>query len=324
MVPPSARRIIVKMAASSKRALVGAMAANLGIAATKLIVGLITRSTAMIAEAIHSVVDTGNAGLMLLGESRSRRPADRHHPFGHGMEIYFWSVVVAMVVFAGGGGLSAYEGIRALFHPRHITAVWPSYVVIAAAFVFETASLVIGMRELTTFRRERNLSGSTIAVIHASKNPAIFMTVLEDVAALIGLVLAAAGVTLSYYLGWHACEGIASIAIGLVLVAEAAILAYETRSLIVGEAAHERVTCAIDEIARRHPELGPLLAVTTLQLGPDAILLVLRVRFPDAMRVAQLEELGEAFESDLRRAQPSIRHVVFDISPEPSTWRCAP
>ena len=304
------------MAASSKRSLVGAMAANVAIAVTKLVVGVVTNSTAMIAESIHSLVDTGNAGLMLLGVARSRRPADRSHPFGHGMELYFWSVVVAMVVFAGGGGLSVYEGVRGIVHPRDITAVWPSYLVISAAFVFEGASLVIGLRELAAYRRERKLTGGTIAVVHASKNPAIFMTVLEDAAALVGLSLAAIGVTLSYYLGWHYCEGIASIAIGFVLMAEAAVLAYETRSLIVGEAAYERVSRAIDAIVRRHAELGPLRSMMTLQLGPDAILVLLRVRFPEAMRVATLERVGEQLASELRREQPSVRHVVFDVTPQ--------
>lgn len=304
------------MASSSKRALVAAMAANLGIAATKLAVGVATRSTAMIAESIHSLVDTGNGGLMLLGRARSRRPADAAHPFGHGMELYFWSVVVAMVVFAGGGGLSAYEGVRALLHPRALTAVWPSYVVIAVAFVFESASLVVGWRELGAYRRERKLRGSTIAVVHASKDPAIFMAVLEDAAALVGLALAAVGVTLSYYAGLRWGEGLASIAIGLVLMVEAAILGAESRSLIVGEAAPDRVLAAVGAVLHRHAELGPPLSVLTLQLGPDAVLVLLRVRFPVQMRVGELERIGEQLETDLRDTQPTIRHVVFDLTPQ--------
>jgi len=290
------------------------MAANLGIAATKLTVGILTHSTAMLAESIHSLVDTGDAGLLLLGRARSRRPADVTHPFGHGMELYFWSIVVAMVVFAGGGGLSVYEGVRALLHPRTLTAIWPSYVVLGAAFVFESASLVIGLREFALYRREDKLPGSILAVVHASKNPAIFATVLEDTAALAGLTLAAAGVTLSYYLGLHYCEGLASIAIGIVLFGQAAVLGYESRSLIVGEAAYECVVGVIRDVIARHAELGTLVSIATLQLGPDAILVVLRVRFPRRMCVDDLERAGAQVEADLQRAQPAIRHVMFELT----------
>src|SRR5437870_4939314 len=140
------------MPSSSKRALIGALAANLGIAATKFVVAAITGSTVMIAEGIHSLVDTGNSGLMLFGQWRSRRPADEVHPFGYGMELYFWSFVVAMVVFGGGGGLSIYEGVRALIHPRTTTGLWPTYLVIGAATIFEATSLAIGVREFSVDR----------------------------------------------------------------------------------------------------------------------------------------------------------------------------
>ena len=147
------------MSASSRRALVGAMAANLAIAAVKFAVGALTHSTVMIAEGIHSLVDTGNSALMVLGEARSRRPADDEHPFGYGMELYFWSLVVAMVVFGGGGGLSVYEGVRAIFHPRVITRLWPNYAVIGAAAIFEGISLIIGLREFASLPAREALRG---------------------------------------------------------------------------------------------------------------------------------------------------------------------
>ncbi len=168
------------------------MAANLGIAATKFLVGAITGSTVIIAEGIHSLVDTGNSALMLLGEQRSRRPADEAHPCGYG-------IVVAMVVFGGGGGLSIYEGIRALFHPRTVTNLWLNYLVIGAAAVFGGASLSIGVREFTSYRRQKRFEGSMLSVMRASKNPAIFVTVLEDSAALVGVAIAAGGLTVSHY-----------------------------------------------------------------------------------------------------------------------------
>ena len=189
------------MPASSKRALLGALAANLAIAVTKFVVGAITHSTVMVAEGIHSLVDTGNSGLMLLGRSRSRRGPDDAHPFGHGMELYFWSFLVAMVIFGGGGCLSIYEGVRALLHPRAVTELWPNYLVIAAAAIFETASLVIGLREFGAYRRELRFAGSMLDVMRES----------EDAAALAGLAVAAAGLTLSHLLDMPAIDAAASM-----------------------------------------------------------------------------------------------------------------
>ena len=307
------------MAASSTRALVGALAANLGIAATKFIVGFLTGSTVMVAEGIHSLVDTGDSALMMLGTARSRRPADDAHPFGHGMELYFWSFVVAMVVFGAGGGLSAYEGVRSLIHPRALTQAWPSYLVIGVAAAFETGSLVIGAHEFNLYRRERRFSGSVLSTVRASKDPAIFVTILEDTAALVGLVLAAAAVTLRYYLHASWAEGVASILIGVVLILEAALLGYESRSLIVGESARDLVVRAIRDVLARHPEVGPVSRILTLQLGPEAILVVLQLRFPAEMPVRESVRLSERLEADLRGAQPAIRHIFFDLTAESLT-----
>ncbi len=306
------------MPASSKRALIGALAANLGIAATKFTVGAITGSTVMIAEGIHSLVDTGNSGLMLFGQRRSRRPPDDVHPFGYGMELYFWSFVVAMVVFGGGGGLSIYEGIRATIHPRPITSLWPNYLVIVVAAIFEAASLAVGVREFTAYRRERAFSGSMLSVMRASKNPAIFLTVLEDSAALVGLAIAAAGIALGRWLSFPEIDGIASILIGLVLVLEASLLGYECRGLIIGESARPMVIEKIRLIAAEHHEVGVVEAMRTLQLGPDSILVVLRIRFPVAQGVGDLEGAIDRLVVELRAAIPSITHVVFDVAP-PST-----
>jgi cation diffusion facilitator family transporter len=303
------------MAASSRKALIGAMAANLAIGLVKFVVGGLTSSTVMIAEGIHSVVDTGNSALMLLGEHRSRRPADAAHPFGYGMELYFWSLVVAMVVFGGGGGMSIYEGARALEHPRVVTVLWPNYLVIAAAAVFESASLAIGWREFSAYRREKLFKGSTLEVIRASKNPAIFVTVLEDSAALVGLALAAAGLTLSHFLGLPAIDAVASILIGLVLMAEAGLLGYECRGLIIGEAARPRVIADVRRLVARHPGIGPLVEVRTLQLGPDSVMLVLGVRPRTTMSVGEAGQLNAAFTAELRAALPIVKHIVYDLQP---------
>ncbi|HEY7372064.1 MAG TPA: cation diffusion facilitator family transporter, partial [Polyangia bacterium] len=252
------------MAASSKRALFGAMAANVGIAATKFIVGALTHSTVMIAEAIHSLVDTGNSGLMLIGRARSRRGPDPEHPFGHGMELYFWSFLVAMVIFGGGACLSIYQGVVALFHPRTTTHLWPNYAVIGAAAVFEGSSLVIGWREFAAYRREKHFVGSTLAVMRESKNPAIFVTVLEDLAALAGLAVAAIGLTLDHLLDAPRFDAIASIVIGAILVFEAGLLGIETQGLITGEAVRPILMDRIREVVARHPDIGAVEEIRTL------------------------------------------------------------
>ena len=301
------------MAASSKRALVGAMAANLAIALVKFLVGGLTRSTVMIAEGIHSFVDTGNSALMLLGEHRSRRPADEAHPFGYGMELYFWSFVVAMVVFGGGGGLSVYEGVRDLAHPHQVTALWPNYLVIGAAAVFEGASLVIGWREFSVYRREKVFKGSALDVMRASKNPAIFVTLLEDVAALVGLALAAAGLTLSHLLGVPAIDAVASIAIGLVLMVEAGLLGYECRGLIIGEAARPRVIADVRRLLARHAELEGATGLRTLQLGPESVMLVLSVRPRPTMSVREASAFNAALTAEIREAVPVVKHIVYEL-----------
>ncbi|HEX3902329.1 MAG TPA: cation diffusion facilitator family transporter [Polyangia bacterium] len=304
------------MPASSKRALVGAMAANLAIAVTKFFVGAITNSTVMIAEGIHSLVDTGDSALMLLGERRSRRPADEAHPFGYGMELYFWSFVVAMVVFGGGGGLSIYEGIRALFHPRVVTNLWLNYLVIGIAAVFEGTSLAIGVREFSAYRREKRFQGSMLSVVRASKNPAIFVTVLEDSAALVGLAIAAGGLTISHYLFLPAADAVASILIGLVLVVEASLLGFECRGLIIGEAARPLVIAEIRRVLAQHPEIDRVDELRTLQLGADSVMLVLGISSEPAMTAGEVQRARAKLAADLRQRIPTIKYVVYD--PEPN------
>jgi cation diffusion facilitator family transporter len=305
------------MPASSKKALFGAMAANLAIAATKFLVGGLTGSTVMIAEAIHSLVDTGNAGLMLFGEWRSRRPADDAHPFGYGMELYFWSFVVAMVVFGGGGGLSIYEGVRALFHPRVVTALWPNYLVLGLSALFEGASFVIGVREFAAYRREKRFEGSALAVMRSSKNPAIFVTVLEDSAALIGLALAAAGLTLSHVLAMPALDAVASILIGVVLMAEAGLLGFECRGLIIGEPARPLVLAQVRRALAQHPESRGITDLRTLQLGPDSIMLVLALRCDPALCWEDVERFARRLAAEIHELVPPIKHIVYDLEPRP-------
>ena len=299
------------MAASSKRALLSAMAANLGIATTKFIVGAISHSTVMIAEAIHSLVDTANSGLMLFGRARSRRGPTANHPFGHGMELYFWSFLVAMVIFGGGACLSIYEGVRALLHPRPLALLWPNYAVIGAAAIFEGGSLVIGWREFAAYRREKHFEGSMLDVMRESKNPAIFVTVLEDLAAMAGLAVAAIGLTLSHVLDAPRFDAAASIVIGVILMFEAALLGVETRGLITGEAARPVLIDRIREVVTHHDDIGSVEEIRTLQLGPDAVLLLLGVRPSRRLPTGELEEASKRLTSELHGISPTIAHVAF-------------
>lgn len=301
------------MPASSKRALLGALAANLAIAVTKFVVGAITHSTVMIAEGIHSLVDTGNSGLMLLGRSRSRRGPDDAHPFGHGMELYFWSFLVAMVIFGGGGCLSIYEGVRALLHPRAVAELWPNYLVISAAAIFETASLLIGLREFAAYRREMRFAGSMLDVMRESKNPAIFVTVLEDVAALVGLAIAATGLTLSHTLAAPAIDAAASILIGVVLMLEAVLLGVECRGLITGESVRPLLLAEIRRVVSLCEGGISVRALQTLQLGPDTVLLLVSVSLPATMTAGDLESRAQRLTVELRRARPEIKHVAFHV-----------
>ena len=232
------------MAAESKRAVVAAIIGNLAIAVIKFIAGGITGSSAMISEGIHSVVDTGNGGLLFYGLNRGARPADEHHPFGHGMEIYFWSLIVAVSIFGIGGGMSIYEGIIHIQNPAPLESPIINYIVLAFAVLFESFSFSVAWR---VFRKSRG-SRRTLAAIHHGKDPSLFTVLFEDTAALLGLVVAFFGVFLSHQLNAPVLDGAASIAIGSILVVAALWLASESRNLLVGEAADPELVAEI----RRH------------------------------------------------------------------------
>ena len=204
-----------------------------------------TGSSAMISEGIHSVVDTGNGGLLYYGLNRGARPADEHHPFGHGMEVYFWSLIVAVSIFGIGGGMSIYEGITHIQHPAPLENPTINYIVLALAVLFESLSFSVAWR---TFRRSPRRGRGTIAAIHHGKDPSLFTVLFEDTAALLGLGVAFVGIFLSHQLDAPWLDGTASIVIGCILVVAALWLAYESRSLLVGEAADPEMVADIRRI----------------------------------------------------------------------------
>jgi cation diffusion facilitator family transporter len=286
-----------------------AVFANVAIAASKFAAAAVTGSSAMLAEAFHSSADTGNELLLLVGLRRSRRPADREHPFGHARELYFWAFVVSMSIFAIGGGLSIYEGIDRMVHRHSLEDATWNYVVLAAAAVFEGYSWLVGYRELN---RRRPAGESLLRTIHNSKDPSLFTVFVEDTAALIGLALAFAGVLLSHLLHRPSLDAAASIAIGVVLIAAAGALAFETGSLLVGESVDQRTLSAICGIINADPAVQRVGDALTMQLGPDEVLLVADVAFRPHLDRAALDAAVDRLERRIQQQYPSVRRMYFE------------
>ena len=297
----------------SRKVVYAALAGNLAIAVTKLAAALWTGSSAMLSEAIHSAVDTGNQGLLLLGMRRAGRPPDRGHPFGHGMELYFWSFVVALLIFALGGMVSVYQGWTKLARPEPIHDVWVNFAVLAAAALFEGLSFRVAWREF----RAAHLGEPFLAAIRASKNPGIFAVLLEDSAALAGIALAALGLGLAAGLDRPAFDGIASMAIGGLLFATALFLANETRSLLTGESASRRVLGAVRAILERHPMVRRTEEIMSMHLGPDEVLLVLTVDFDDALSVQEVERATAELIRQISAAVPVASRIFVTPKPRP-------
>ncbi len=294
--------------AASRRVVLAALAGNLGIAITKFVAFGFTRSTAMLTEAIHSLVDTGNQLLLLHGQRRAARPANDRHPFGYGMETYFWSFIVALMLFLAGGAVAIWEGAEKILHPTPVALPMVSFVVLAVSMVFEGLSFRTAYREYRV--RVRGRKTRLLGFLQASKDPNIFATLLEDSAALTGLALAMLGV-LGSTLGLAWADGAASIAIGLLLVGVALFMANETRSLIAGEGmgphTEAKLRAALDGCA----ELGALTELKTLHLGPHTILVSIGWQFVPTMERAALTQALARLEACAREADARVSHVVF-------------
>jgi len=295
--------------ADSKVAVYAAIAGNVAIAVSKFIAAAITGSSAMLSEGIHSLVDTGNGGLLLLGLRKSRRPADEDHPFGHGKEVYFWSLVVAIMIFGIGGGMSIYEGLVHLRHPRPLENPAWNYVVLAIALFFESLSLAVAWRE---FRRGQPAGKTAWQTVRASKDPTVFTGVFEDLAALAGLLVALLGVTLGHVLQSPYCDGAASVVIGLLLAGVALFLAAESKGLLIGESADPAQVRRIRELAAADPAVERVACPMTMHLGPHQVLLNLAVQFrPDQQR-AQIEAAIDRIEGAIQAEFPEVQHIYIE------------
>jgi cation diffusion facilitator family transporter len=302
------------MAAESRRAIYAAIGANLAIAITKFIAASFTRSSAMISEGIHSLVDTGNGGLLLLGIKRSQKPADAAHPFGHGKELYFWTLIVAIMIFAVGGGVSAYEGLLHILRPEPIANPLWNYIVLGLAIVFEGYSFAVAFRAFQTVQGNQSIWRS----IHTSKDPTTFTVLFEDTAALLGLVVALAGVYLAQVFNNPFFDGAASIVIGIILALVAVLLAYESKGLLVGEAADPETIKNIRRLAESDHCVQRVDNILTMHFGPNSILLALDVRLGSGLSAAEVKQAVDRVETAIRQHYPDVKHVFIEFDSTPA------
>jgi cation diffusion facilitator family transporter len=290
---------------SSTTVVYAALAGNLAIAATKFVAFALTGSSAMLTEAIHSSVDTGNQGLLLLGLARARKPPSETHPFGYGMEVYFWAFVVALLIFALGGAFSIYEGVLKIARPEPIERAWINFLVIGLAVLFEGGSFLVAWNEFKVVRK----GAPFFRAIRRSKDPSIFAVLLEDGAALAGLAIAALGVAGSAMFGIAWADGAASVAIGLLLVGVAIFLANETRSLLTGESASPRIVEAVRAMLSADQRIDTVAEVLSMHLGPSEILLGVTLDFHDALTAGEIEDAADDFATRIRAIDPRITRV---------------
>ncbi|CAN5196982.1 cation diffusion facilitator family transporter [soil metagenome] len=297
------------MASESRTAIYVGLGANLLIAATKFAAAFASGSSAMVAEAMHSLVDAGDGGLLLLGQIRSARPADEDHPLGHGKELYFWSLIVAIMFFALGSGMSFYEGIQHILHPEPITDPTWNYIVLGASTLFTIVSFGVAFR---TFHKRAG-SRSYWETFRRSKDPTIFTLVLEDLADLVGLAFAFTGVYFGHRLNNPYIDGAASIAIGGVMAVVAMLLARESKGLLVGESATREERAAIRTAASSDPDVEDVRRIITQYLGPDTMLVLMNVVFRPELDGAALGAAADRMEARIREARPSVKHIYIEV-----------
>jgi cation diffusion facilitator family transporter len=297
----------------SRTVIYAALTANLLIAATKFVAALVTGSSAILAEGIHSLVDTSNELLLLYGRRRAKMPPDAQFPYGHGKEVYFWSFIVAILVFALGAGLSIYEGIDHLLNPHQIRHVFVNYVILGLAALFEGSSWNLARRELA---RKKGTRGYFEAIRRA-KDPSVIAVFLEDSAALVGLGVAFIGILLSQITGNHSFDALASVVIGIVLGVTASILAAETKSLLIGESANREVVQGIREIAASSPGIEHVNEILTMHVGPEFILVNLSGEFADASSADDIEAMIARLDRKIKESYPNVKRVFV----EAEAWR---
>jgi cation diffusion facilitator family transporter len=291
--------------------LYGALAANLGIGIAKFVAAAITGSSSMLTEGFHSCVDSTNQILLLYGQRRAKRPPDAAHPFGYGRELYFWTFVVAILIFAIGAGASIYEGWQHIAEPEPLSDPLVNYIVLGISALLEGSSWTLAVREFAATKRADK---SWWRAVRDSKDPAAFIVLFEDSAALAGLAIAAIGVWASHHFAEPRLDGAASIAIGAILAAVAVLLAREAKGLLIGERADPAVIAQVTRIVAAHPGIGAVNHVRTIHTAPDSIFVAISADFDDSLTMGEGETLIEEIEAALRKDQPALASIY--IRPE--------
>ncbi|TPI18611.1 cation diffusion facilitator family transporter [Mesorhizobium sp. B4-1-1] len=299
----------------SRRVIYAALAGNLAIALTKFAAAAFTGSSAMLSEGVHSLVDTGNGGLLLYGMHRAARPPDRTHPLGHGRELYFWSFIVALLVFALGAGVSFYEGVIHIMAPEPVVNAKVNYVVLALSFVFEGSSWLVALKE---FRQQKGRQGWFEAV-RRSKDPSVYTVLFEDSAALLGLVVAFAGILSAELLEIPELDGVGSIGIAIILGATAIFLARESKGLLLGEPASPEVQKKVLAIVQEDPAVQRANGILSVHIGPEEIVAGLSIEFEDHLTAPEIEACVERLEARLKQEMPQISRLF--VKPQTTgTW----
>lgn len=296
------------MASGSKKVIYAALAGNALIAVSKFAGAIFTGSSAMLSEGVHSLVDTGNQALMLLGLQRSKKGPDKLHPFGYGMEVYFWSFMVAILIFALGAGISFYEGVHAVQNPTPITDPTWNYVILGFGILFEGWAWSVAYKEF------KKIIGVTPlwTAIKRSKDPTIFTVLLEDTAALLGLVIAISAIFFAQALNMPVLDGVASLLIGLLLATVAVILSIECKGLLLGESASPETVAGIGSIVRSDPGIIAVNEILTMHMGPEDILVNLSVDYSDDFNATQVETSISSLEKNIKTNYPTIKRVFIE------------
>lgn len=306
--------------ASSKKAIYAAILGNFAIAVTKFLGAAVSGSSAMLAEGIHSLVDTGNGGLLLLGIRRSQRPPDDTHPYGYGKALYFYTLVVGILIFGLGGGFSFYEGLIHTLDPGHgaagsatlfgvsISGLMLNTIVLSAAIVFEALAFRTAWQEFNAQRGDTRFWKA----VRTSKDPTTVTVLFEDSAAMAGLIVALIGVHLAHFLHMPVLDGIASMVIGLILFSVAAFLVWESKKLLIGEAAHPDIQANVHAIAREQPGIEAVGRVLTLHMGPYSLVLNMEVHFRPELSASETAQAVETLEDAVQEAHPDIKYIFVE------------
>ncbi len=297
------------MASGSKKVIYAAMIGNGLIAIAKFVGAAITGSAAMLSEGIHSVVDTGNQGLLLYGIARSKRPADDKHPFGYASEIYFWAFIVAILIFSVGAGISIYHGVEKVLHPHPVADPTINYIILILAMIFEGFAWWIAFKEFSTTRGKKGL----FQAVQESKDPTIFTVLFEDTAAMLGLIVALIGIWLSVTLNMPVLDGVASIIIGIILAGTALLLALETKSLLIGEAAAPEIVEDIKKLIEEQKNIVAMNEIRTLHRGPNDVLLALSVDYVDTVLAGDVERTNTELEMAIKEKYPVVKRLFIEV-----------